>query len=201
MAKAKLNKKTSEFLVTVSLGGQEWIDTTQQAKEHLMKNVAIKGFRKGKVPKNIALKHLKPADIYSHALSKKLNDLAKTAAGQITKDIIVLAAPSYTVEKVDEQELMVKFVYPIYPEMTLSEYKNLGIKYEERKFNNKFIDEEIKKIQQIKTIKTPKPGPVSKGDVVKFNYEGLIDGKTFPNGKAENFELEIGSGQFIPGFW
>lgn len=172
----------------------------QKAQDELIKNVSIKGFRKGSVPRDLALKHIKAADTYSHAIKDELETLGKEAAKEITKEHFIIDGPTYIVENVDDKNLEIKFVYPVYPQITLADYKKINAKYEEKSVDDKVIKGELDRIKKMKMIKKQKTGNIAKGDVVKFDFEGFIDNKPFPGGKAEKFELEIGSNKFIPGF-
>lgn len=200
MTKTELNKKTSEFIVTVEGNKDSWKSHQEAAEKNLIANLSIKGFRKGKVPADIAKKHVSQADIFAQAIRKMLDEMVQVAAKEITKDIMVLDAPTYAVKDMKEDKLIVDFMYPVYPEIKLPDYKTLGIKYEEKKVDAKFVDAELQKLQDTKAMLKEKDGAITKGDIAIFDFEGFIGDKAFDGGKAENYQLEIGSGQFIPGF-
>ena len=201
MAKKELNKKSSEFIVTIEADKKLWSEKQEQASKHLMNNLSIKGFRKGKVPADIAKKHISKTDIFAQAIKEILEVMVQEAHKEITEDIMVLDAPSYAVKEMAENKLVVDFVYPVYPEIKLPDYKKLGVKYKEEKLDDKLIDSEIAKVQNMQAmLKEKESGALAKGDIAVFDFEGFVDGKPFDGGKAEKYELEIGSGQFIPGF-
>lgn len=200
MTKTELNKKTSEFIVTVEADKKSWKEQQNKAEKALIANLSLKGFRKGKVPTDIAKKHITKADIFSKAIREMLDEMVAVAAKEITKDIIVLDAPTYAVKDMKEDKLVVDFLYPVYPEVKLGKYKELGIKYEETKVDAKVVNAEIEKVQNMKAMLKEKKGAIAKGDIAIFDFEGFIGKEAFEGGKAEKYELEIGSGQFIPGF-
>ncbi len=197
MAK-KLNKKTSELIISVVADKAQWQDEQAKAQKVLAENLTMKGFRKGKVPADIAKKSISQEEVFQKAIKKTLDVLVQKAADEI-KDEFILDGPTYNVKKISNTELEVDFIYPLYPEIKMSDYKKLGIKLDEVKSDAKAIDAEIEKLQAQHALLIDKD-VVAKGSVVNFDFEGFVEGKAFEGGKAEKFDLEIGSGQFIPGF-
>ncbi|NQZ66118.1 MAG: trigger factor [Mycoplasmatales bacterium] len=200
MSKSELNKKTSEFLVTLTADEKVWKDAQEQSLKELTSKLELKGFRKGKVPANIAKKHISEMQKMENAITRVLDELVKEAAKEIKEDLMILDSPTYKINKLSNTELEVTFIYPIYPEFEMPDYKKLEVKYEESKFDQKNVDQEMKKIVESKSTLEPKEGKIEKGDSAIFDFEGSVDGKLFDGGTSENFTLEIGSGQFIPGF-
>lgn len=200
MAKIKLNKKTSELLITVVADKNEWKKKQENAFNNIASETTVKGFRKGNVPADIVKKHISQQEVLSSALAKMLDELVKEASNNIADDIMILDSPTYKVEKISDVELEVTFIYPVYPEIKLTNYKNLEIKYKETKFNDKAVDNEIKRIQKMQATLENKEGKITKGDTAVFDFKGTVDGELFEGGTSENYSLEIGSGQFIPGF-
>ena len=184
MAKKELNKKSSEFIVTIEADKKLWSEKQEQASKHLMNNLSIKGFRKGKVPADIAKKHISKTDIFAQAIKEILEVMVQEAHKEITEDIMVLDAPSYAVKEMAEDKLVVDFVYPVYPEIKLPDYKKLGVKYKEEKLDDKLIDSEIAKVQNMQAmLKEKETGALAKGDIAVFDFEGFVDGKPFDGGK------------------
>lgn len=200
MAKIELNKKTSELNITVSANSEKWAKEQKEAEKHLLSNVSVKGFRKGQAPVEIAKKQISKEEVMMHALRHMLDEMSHEAGDQIADDVMVLDAPTYKVEAVDEKKLEVTFIYPVYPEIKLGDYKNHGVKFEVTKVEDHVVEEEVAKLLSSKTMMIDKDGNLEKGDVAVFDFEGFVAGKAFEGGKATEYELEIGSGQFIPGF-
>uniref|UniRef100_A0A2C9KSY7 peptidylprolyl isomerase n=1 Tax=Biomphalaria glabrata TaxID=6526 RepID=A0A2C9KSY7_BIOGL len=157
-------------------------------------------FRKGQAPDEVAKKSISQAEIFTEALKNELDTLVKVAAKEIKEDLMVLDSPAYDVQKITATELTVTFIYPVYPEVKLPDYKTLGIKYEVEKATEESVKEELERALESQVMLKEKEGSLSKGDIAVFDFEGFIEGKPFAGGKAENYELEIGSGQFIAGF-
>lgn len=200
MTKIEINKKTSEILVTVVAEKEVWLNAQKEAFKKLVNKLEIKGFRKGKIPADIAKKHISNMSKMEHAISDMLETLATEAAKEIKEDVLVLDSPTYKVDKISDTELEVTFVYPVYPEIKISDYKKLNTKFEQPEFKSSTIDEELKKIISSKSILKEKDGAIELGDTAIFDFDGSVDGEQFDGGKSENYTLEIGSGQFIPGF-
>jgi len=152
------------------------------------------------VPAEVAKKSISQADIFTEAMKKALDVLVQEAAKEL-KDELVLDSPTYKVNKLTEAVLEVEFIYPVYPDFKIGDYKKLGVKYSEPKFDNKVIDEEINRLREQNALVIKKEKQViENGDTVNFDFEGSVDGKLFDGGSSKGYELVIGSGQFIPGF-
>lgn len=200
MTKSNLNKERSEFLVTVTANESVWKEEQEKAFKKICGYLEVKGFRKGKVPTDVARKNVTPQQIFQEALRPMLDILVKDAAKEITEDILVLDAPTYTVEDVTETKLEVTYAYPVYPEITLPDYTKIKTKFEEKKVDAKEVDQEINRIVTARTSMQEVDGKIKKGHIVNMDYKGLLDGEAFQGGTANGHDLEIGSGQFIPGF-
>ena len=199
MAK-ELKKETSELLITVSADKNMWKTQQEESFKKLSSKLQVKGFRKGKVPADIAKKNISQSDIFAEAMKKALENLSKEAYKEI-KDEMVLDAPTYKVIKLTDAVLEIQFIYPIYPDFKLPDYKKLGIKYESKKPTAKDIENDINRLREQNALVVKKEKQViTKGDIAKFDFEGSVDGKAFDGGSAKGYELAIGSGQFIPGF-
>jgi trigger factor len=114
---------------------------------------------------------------------------------------VIEDALSVDIAKVDASALHIIYVFEKYPDITLPDYKNIKIDYKEPKVDPAEIQNEIDRYSKNDIMLIPKEsGIINKGDMVNFDFKGFIDDKPFPGGEAKAFELEIGSGQFIPGF-
>ncbi|MCP4336341.1 MAG: trigger factor [Mycoplasma sp.] len=200
MLKREINKKTSELKITVVGKKAEWEAKQESARKTMTSNLEVDGFRKGKVPTSIAKKHIKDAEVWHKALPKMLDKLVIEASNEIKEGEIVLDSPYYNLVKLTATEIEVEFIYPIYPEIKLSNYKDLKTKYKEPKFDEKILDSELEKIRKMHATTKIVSTPAKKGSIIKFDFEGFLNNKPFDGGKADGHELELGSGQFIPGF-
>jgi len=199
MAK-RIENKNSEIVISVSLDSKTWEASQKKAFKELSNKLELKGFRKGKIPLNIAQKNIPSTKIWQHAINANIEKLAKEASAEITKDDKVIAGPFYKVSNVSNTQLELHFSYVVYPEIKINNYKSLNVPYKEEEATDKEINDELKRIQERLTIWTVISAPIAKGLKVKFDFEGFINNKPFSHGKAENYELIIGSNTFIPGF-
>lgn len=185
--------------IKVTFDKNEWADAQKKALNKLAARVRIDGFRPGKAPAAMVKARLGKAAIYEEAtdqlLQKKYMDIMKKA------EVTPIAQPSLTVDKADKDNLKITILCPVKPEVELGEYKGLEVKKGRVTVAKKDIEAQIENYrQQFAELSVKENGTVEQGDTVVMDFEGFIDGEAFEGGKAENHSLEIGSGQFIPGF-
>lgn len=160
----------------------------------------IPGFRKGKVTKAIIEKYYTEAVFYDDAINYVLADAYDEAVKESGLDVV--ARPEIDVEEIKKGEPVVfTALVTTKPEVTLGTYK--GIKVE--KIENNVTDEDVDKEIEITRTRNARiisvdDRAVENGDIAVIDFEGFCDGVAFDGGKGENYELEIGSNTFIPGF-
>ena len=197
--KRVVNKlENSKVEVICDLEQQAWKEFQDKAFAKLAANLEVKGFRKGKVPTDIAKKHIDTGSIFNEAINLSLQPSFEEVLRE--EKLQPFARPSVDVTKVSDTELQLKFVIVLAPEVKLGAYKGLGIKKEAVKVEEKEIDAEIEKLVAQNASLIVKEGEAKKGDTVVFDFVGSVDGKEFEGGKADNYSLELGSNQFVPGF-
>lgn len=188
--------------INVKIDAQSLENEVQKLAQKTAKTIKMDGFRPGKVPASAVvrrygeqLKADAQQELFKQAINIGLKELQKDS-----KDIV--GEPYFekfdNKDKIVEAELMISFK----PEIKLEGYEELIPKQSTPKITKKEI--ESKKEEFLKNFSTQeaikeKRG-LKEGDFAKFDFEGFVDGKAFEGGKAENFTLEIGSKQFIPGF-
>ncbi len=190
--------KETRHEITIKIEGEEWTNALDKAFEKRNKNAKIAGFRPGKAPKDVYIKHYGTESLYLDATNSVLN---KAYAEMLKKEnLIPVTEPKVDIKSVDDNKVEFIFTVITKPEVKIKKYKGLNVKKDEVKVTKKEIDEEIKHLLSHYTELVLKDGEVAKGDVVVIDYEGFKDGVAFEGGKAENYSLEIGSNTFIPGF-
>ena len=195
------NKKLENAIVelTVAFDVEEWKETQKKALDKLAKKVKIDGFRPGKAPVAMVKARVSKASILEEATDMilqanfvKILDEAKVEP---------IAQPALSIDKVSKEELEVKILVPVKPEVELGEYKGLEVKKTRVTVTKKEIEEQLANYQsQFAELSVKEDGKVAKGDTAVIDFEGFVDGVAFEGGKGENYPLEIGSGAFIPGF-
>ena len=165
-------------------------------------NAQVPGFRKGKVPKNIYIKKYGVESLYQDALDYAIND-AFIAAIQ-SKKLEIVNEPTVDVDFTtvgQGKKLKFAIEVEVYPTVTLGEYKGLFVEKEAVEVNEEEVKEYIERIlKQHAELEVVEGKALEAGNTAVFDFDGSVDGVHFEGGKAENYSLEIGSGQFIPGF-
>ena len=188
----------SHVQVDVVVDEKTWKDAQDKAFNKLAENVTIDGFRKGKAPKNLVKSKIDPMKVLDEAINALL---PKVYEEIITKDgIRPYARPAVDVTKVSDTELELKFVLVVAPEVKLGKYKGLNIGKGEAKVTPEDVEAALEGARKDNATLVVKEGEATMGDTVVLDFLGKIDGTAFEGGATENYELELGSHQFIPGF-
>jgi len=165
-------------------------------------DVEIKGFRKGKVTRSIFEQHYGIESLYEEAINHCIQDTYVEAVK--TNDIKVVAQPKIDLDitkVVKGKGFNYVAEVAVEPIVTLGEYKGLKFKKLSDEVLPQALDLEITKLlEQNAELVLKEEGTLENGDTAIFDFEGSVDSVPFEGGKAENYELLIGSGQFIPGF-
>ena len=188
----------SHVQVDVVVDEKTWKDAQEKAFNKLAENVTIDGFRKGKAPKNLVRSKIDQMKV----LDEAINALLPKAYQEILEQdgIRPYARPQVDVTKVSDTELEFKFILVVAPEVKLGKYKGLEIGKETVKVTAKDVEEALEGARKDNATLVVKEGESKLGDTVVMDFVGKVGGEAFEGGSAENYELEVGSGQFIPGF-
>ena len=191
------NKNLKE--VVIKIEGSEWEDALDKAFKKANAKAKIDGFRPGKAPKDVYLKHYGIESLFMEA-SNFAVESAYNKMIEENKDVEIAAQPVLDIKSIDEKYIEYVFTLTLKPEVKLGKYKNLGIKKETVKVTKKEIDEAIDHMREHYKENIVKDDAIVNGDIAVIDFEGFKDGKAFEGGKGENYPLEIGSNSFIPGF-
>lgn len=197
--KRVINKlENSKVEVICDIDTKTWQDEQEKAFEKLAKDFSLPGFRKGKVPAEMARKHIDKMKI----LNEAINDLLQPTFDEVLKEekLTPMVRPTVDVTKVSDTELQLKFVIVLPPEVKLGTYKGLDLVRDKVSVTKEEIDKEVEKLVAQNANLVVSENPAKIGDTVVIDFVGSIDGKEFDGGKADNFSLELGSHQFVPGF-
>ena len=158
------------------------------------------GFRNGKVPRQVIEKTYGENVLYDEAFNIAAEEAYTNAI--IENKLEIVSEPSIAIEQIGKDKDLI-FSIEVYtkPEAKLTKYKGLKIE----KVNKEVTDEDVKaELENIRSrnarVITKDDGIVENGDIANIDFEGFLDGVPFEGGKAEKYDLEIGSGSFIPGF-
>jgi len=185
--------------ITIKIEGKEWETILDKAFKKKNKEVKVDGFRKGCAPKDVYIKKFGIESLYMDAVDGAVDAAYKKVLAD--SKLVPIIEPKLDVKSINEKEVEFVFTIVTKPEVTLGEYKNLGIKKDTAKVTKKEIEEEIEHLRsQFAEIVLKENGKVEVGDTAVIDFKGIVDGKELEGGSGENFPLEIGGHQFIPGF-
>lgn len=198
MEKKVERKENLEVVVTLVCSGEEWAKYTKKEFNKQASKVTVKGFRPGHVPASMVKARVNMATVLNDALINAVNDGLTEVVRE--EKVEVYTQPQLEVSKISETEFeaTVKFALP--PEVTLGQYKGLGIKEKQVKVLEKDIKAYIDDLKAQHSTMKVKNGEAKKGDIVIIDFVGYVDGEAFEGGDAKAYELELGSNSFIPGF-
>lgn len=160
----------------------------------------VPGFRKGKAPKSVIIKYYTKAVFYDDALNAVLPEAYEAALKESGLDVV--ARPEFDVEEIKEGEPVVfTALVTTKPEVELGEYKGIKVPKIDYTVTDEDVDKDIESVQQRNArMVSVDDRAVESGDIAVIDFEGFVDDVAFEGGKGENYELEIGSNTFIPGF-
>lgn len=160
----------------------------------------IPGFRKGKAPKAIVIKNYTKAVFYDDALNDVLPDAYEAALKESGLDVV--ARPEFDVEEIKDGEPVVfTALVTTKPEVKLGDYKGIEVEKVDYTVTDEDVDKDIESVRARNArVVTVDDRAVESGDIAVIDFEGFVDDVPFEGGKGENYELEIGSNTFIPGF-
>ena len=198
--KTKFKKiSDSRVEITVTLDKDDLKQAKQKATEKLAKEVKVEGFRKGKVPVEIAKKFIPENDLNAETIDLAVRTTVIEAFQKEKKSPLVL--PSINVTKfVPDEMAEYTATADIIPEVKLGDYKKLGVKKPEVKVTQKEIDEILDNIAGSFAEKKVIKRAAKSGDEVIIDFVGKKDGEAFNGGSAKDYHLTLGSKAFIPGF-
>ena len=193
------NLSDTKVELTVTLEKEDLKKARKLAVEQLAKEVKVAGFRKGKVPANIAEQHLSPNDIAGHTIDMAVRMTVPEAFTQAKK--VAIQIPSVEVTKyVPDESAEYKATADILPEVKVGPFKNLKVKKEKVEVKESEIKEILDNIAKSYAEKKAIKRAAKKGDEVIIDFTGKKDGQPFEGGAAKDYPLTLGSNTFIPDF-
>ena len=190
--------KSYKHEVNIKIEGEEWKKALHKAYEKNNKNAKIDGFRPGKAPYEIFVKHYGIENLFIDAADSCLQESYLKAITD--SKLIPVTEPKVDIKEIDENHVEFIFTIITKPEIKIKKYEGLKIKKDKLEVKEEEIQDEIDHLLEQYAELVVKEGTVENGDTVIIDYEGFLDGVPFEGGKAENYSLVIGSNTFIPGF-
>ena len=194
------NTATNRGLITFTIGQDKIQPGLDQTFNKVKKDLNVPGFRKGRIPRAIFNQKFGEEALYEETLNAILPTAYEAAVAELGLDVV--AQPKIDVksmEKGAEWTLTAEVVTK--PEVKLGEYKNLEVSVDaDQEVTEAEVDEKVERERKNLAELVLKDDAAAEGDTVVIDFVGSVDGVEFDGGKGDNFSLELGSGQFIPGF-
>ncbi|HDA4705200.1 TPA: trigger factor [Staphylococcus aureus] len=193
-------KEGNEGLLTVTVPAEKVNKALDQAFKKVVKQINVPGFRKDKVPRPIFEQRFGVEALYQDAIDILLPDAYGEAIDET--DIKPVAQPEVSVTQIEKgKDFIFEATVTVEPEVKLGDYKGLEIEKQETELSDDELQEAIDhSLGHLAEMVVKEDGVVENGDTVNIDFSGSVDGEEFEGGQAEGYDLEIGSGSFIPGF-
>lgn len=194
------NTATNRGMVTFTIGQDKIQPALDQAFNKVKKNLNAPGFRKGHMPRAVFNQKFGEEALYDDALNAILPAAYEAAIAELGLDVV--AQPKIDVKSIEKgQDWTLTAEVVTKPEVKLGAYKDLEVSVEASKeVTDEEVDAKLENERKNLAELVVKEGAAENGDTVVIDFVGSVDGVEFDGGKGENHSLELGSGQFIPGF-
>ena len=201
MALKESTKKdqANSYELVVTVDGDTFEKAVNAVYRKQVKNINIPGFRKGKAPRHMIEKMYGSEVFYEDAMQdcypEALYDAAKEAG------LKIVAVESLEAVEAGKDGFTFKTSIIVEPEMEIKDYLGIEVEKKSTEVTDELVNDEIEKVRERNSrMVTVEDRPAQDGDTVVIDFEGFVDGTAFDGGKAENYNLALGSGNFIPGF-
>lgn len=192
-------KEDHQGVLTVEVEEAKVNAALDTAFKKVRKDVTIPGFRKGKIPRKLFEARFGVEALYQDAVDLLLPESYAQAIEKAGIEPVV--QPEIDVEQIEkDQPFIFKATVTVKPEVELGPYMNLEIPEKDFSVKEEDIDNELERMRERVAELEVIDEKAQEKDYVIIDFEGSIDGEKFEGGEAENYSLELGSGQFIPGF-
>ncbi|MCD8914923.1 trigger factor [Staphylococcus sp. IVB6181] len=193
-------KEGNQGVLEVTVPAKKVDQAIDQAFKKVVKQVNIPGFRKGKVPRQIFEQRFGVEALYQDAVDLLLPE----AYGEAIEEtgIKPVDQPEIEVTQIEKgKDLTFNATVTVEPEVKLGDYKGLEVEKQNAELTDEELQEQIDhSLGHLAEMVIKEEGAVEEGDTVNLDFDGYVDGEQFEGGQAEGYDLEIGSGMFIPGF-
>lgn len=193
-------KEGNEGLLQVTVPAEEVDKALDKAFKKVVKQINVPGFRKGKVPRPIFEQRFGVEALYQDAVDILLPKAYSNAVEEA--GINPVDQPEIEVTQIEKgKEFKFDATVTVEPEVKLGDYKGLEIEKQNTELTDKEVEETIQqRLEAMADMVVKEDGKVEEGDTVNLDFDGYVDGEQFEGGQADGYDLEIGSGMFIPGF-
>ncbi len=191
---------TNRYQLEIAIDADEFEKAVEAAYHKESKKIVIPGFRKGKAPRKFIEKYYGENVFYDRAINDLYPDALEGAIGEAKLEMIEDKV-DFDLVSADKDGLVFKATITTKPEVTIDGYKGIALTQKPVKVTDEDVDAEIKKVQDRNSrMVTVTDREAKDGDIAVIDFDGSVNGVAFEGGKAENYSLTLGAGQFIPGF-
>ena len=201
MALKECTKKeaANSYELVVSVDGETFEKAINKVYKKQVKSINVQGFRKGKAPRRIIEKMYGEEVFYDDAMQDCYPDALYDAAKEA--DIKIVAVESLEAVEAGKEGFTFKAQVVVEPTMEIDGYKGIEVEKKSTEVTDELIDKEIEQVRERNSrLVTVEDRAAENGDTAVIDFEGFVDGEAFEGGKAEGYNLSLGSGNFIPGF-
>lgn len=193
-------KEKNKVYFNVDVDWKEFEPKIDEAYKKMRSKFNIPGFRKGKVPKMIIEQNYGVQVFYDEAINIMLQDIYPKALEEL--DLKVVDQPDVDVKDFKENEkINFTFEVEVVPEFELPNFEEMEVEDVKEEFDKEVVTNEIERLRNENARYTiVEDRKTKKGDIVKLDFKGYVNNEAFQGGEAKDYELEIGSNSFIPGF-
>ncbi|MDQ0270016.1 trigger factor [Cytobacillus purgationiresistens] len=198
---AKFEKlEGNQGVLTIEVDAEKVNEGLDAAFKKVVKQVNVPGFRKGKMPRSLFEKRFGVESLYQDAVDILLPEAYANAIDET--GIEPVDRPEIDVEQIEKGKVLIfKATVTVKPEVTLGDYKGIEVEKIETEVTDEDVQNELAGMQEKQAeLVVKEDAKAENGDTVVMDFEGFVDGEAFEGGKGDNYSLELGSGQFIPGY-
>lgn len=199
MLKSSNKVETNVYALEIGIDAEAFEKAQNQAFNKQKGKIQLPGFRKGKVTRKVAEKFFGTAWLYEDALDLLFGDAVEAAVKEAGLEMV--GTKSADVKEIGPNGVEMTVEIFVKPEIEITEYKELKATKKKVEATDEEVEERIRNlVERNARLVSVEDRAVADGDITVIDFEGFVDGVAFEGGKGENYELTIGSGQFIPGF-
>ena len=189
----------NKYELEVSVDKETFAAATIKAYKKQVKSINIPGFRKGKAPKHMIERMYGKGVFYDDAIDETYPKALADAT--IEAGLKAVSVDDLSIKEVSDEGYSFTAKITVAPELTVDGYKGIEVEKLSTEVTDEAVDEELQAVRERNSrMVTVEDRAAENGDTVVIDFEGFADGEAFEGGKAENFNLKLGDGQFIPGF-
>ena len=194
-----VEKENGNAKIAIEIEKAEFEVALNKAYAKCRKNIMIPGFRKGKAPRKMVESMYGPTVFYEDAVNEIFPEIYEKAVTE--QGLKAVGAPSVVdMDTTEEGNVALTVSTALYPEVTLGEYKGIEVAKKAVSVGKADVDAELNRMAERNSRIETVEREAKNGDTVVIDFEGFVDGKAFEGGKAEKYNLHLGTGAFIPGF-